>query len=89
MEQVSYEAVEPFWAEWKRSSRPRTEPEENHRLAIMKNISSQSRVTNAVLSTTTRWNLSDHECMRGKNRLEDSPRTIGVFYFAGSLTSRP
>jgi hypothetical protein len=38
MEQVSYEAVEPFWVEWKRSSRPRTEPEENRRLSIMKNI---------------------------------------------------
>ena len=37
MEQ-SYKAVEPFWTEWKRSSRPRTEPDEDYRLSVMKNI---------------------------------------------------
>lgn len=38
MEQITYEVLKPFWSEWKRSSRPRTDPEEAERLSVMKNI---------------------------------------------------
>jgi len=38
MEQIDYEALMPYWSEWKRSSRPRTDPEEAERLSVMKNI---------------------------------------------------
>jgi hypothetical protein len=38
MEPIPYEVLKPYWSEWKRSSRPRTDPEEAERLSGMKNI---------------------------------------------------
>jgi hypothetical protein len=38
MSQAEYEDVREFWEEWKRSNRPRTDPDEARRLSMMTNL---------------------------------------------------